>query len=182
MARQYPWDLRPVPWSSWPQFTRGTRDGVILLSWNIGPRDKLATRRQLRAMGLRPGGQEIAAYLYFRCRKACKMVFAELYLIEQAKPVRPMTPAKQAALDKAMAARRTCVQCGEDAGVELPRHERVCDPCRYALGLPADDYLHDYLIGTPIDPDHDGRDPIAPVVPLPVPAASHGARRQGVAA
>lgn len=172
MARRFPWDLRPVPWSPLPEYTRGTYNGFILLSWRTAPRDKLATRRQLRAMGLRPGGQDPVALLYFRCRKACKLVFAELYLIEKAKPVRPMTPARQAALDKAMAARRTCRQCGEDAGVELPRSERVCEPCRYVLGLPPDDYLHDYLIGTPIDPDHDGRDPIAPVVPLPVPAST----------
>lgn len=149
-GRQYPWDLRPVPWSDRPEFTRGTVDGVVLLSYGIAPRDKLATRRQLRAMGLRPGGQDPVAVLYFRCRKAAKRVFANLYLIEQAKPVRPMTPARAAALGKAMAARRTCRQCGETGYAELPKPRRVCEPCRYRMGLPEDDYLHDYVIGTPV--------------------------------
>ncbi|MQA62368.1 MAG: hypothetical protein GEU86_12910 [Actinophytocola sp.] len=180
--RRYPWDLREVPWSDLPQFTRGTQDGTVLLSWGIGPRDKLATRRQLRAMGLRPGGQDPAALLYFRHRPSCRQVLAELFLIEHAKPVRPMTPAKRAALDRAMAARRTCRQCGDDAGVELPRNGRVCEPCRYTLGLAPDDYLHDYLTGTPIDPCHDGRDTeLAPVVPI-TPATTTGAGWKEVAA
>lgn len=173
--RQFPWQLQEVPWSQWQEYTRGTHDGIVLLSWGIGPRDKLATRRQLRAAGLRPGGQDPAALLYFRHRPSCSQVLAELFLIERAKPVRPMTPARQAALDKALAARRTCRECGDDAGVELPRVHRTCEPCRYRLGqLTADDYLHNYLIGTPIDPNHDGRDTgPAPVVPLhPAPAST----------
>jgi hypothetical protein len=148
-GRRFPWDLRPVPWSELPEFTRGSVDGVILLSWGIAPREKLATRRQLRAMGLRPGGQDPVALLYFRCRKAATRVYANLYLIERAKPVRPMTPARQAALAKAVTARRTCRQCREVAETELPRAYRVCEPCRYRLGLGPDDYLHDYLIGEP---------------------------------
>lgn len=148
--RQHPWDLRPVPWSDCAEFTRGTRDGVILLSYGIAPRDKLATRRQLRAMGLRPGGQDPVALLYFRYRPAHKHVFAELFLIERAKSIRPMTDAKQRALAKAMAARRTCRQCGEIALAELPRAHRLCEPCRFELGyLEPWDYLHDYVQGTP---------------------------------
>lgn len=148
-GRQYPWVLEPVPWSDLAEFTRGSLDGVILLSWGIAPRDKLATRRQLRAMGKRPGGQDPAAVLYFRCRKAATRVYANLYLVERAKPVRPMTQARRAALAKAMTARRTCRQCREVAEAELPRAYRVCEPCRYRLGLAPDDYLHDYLIGEP---------------------------------
>jgi len=149
MSRRYPWTLAEVPWSPDREFTRGRVDGLHLLSYGIAPRDKLATRRQLRAMGLRPGGQDPVAVLYFRCRKAGKQVQANLYLIEQAKPVRPMTPARATALAKAMRARRTCRQCGETGYAELPKPHRVCEPCRYHLGLPADDYLHDYLTGTP---------------------------------
>lgn len=179
MARKYPWDLREVPWSDQPEFTRGHHEGVALLSWNIAPRDKLATRRQLRAMGLRPGGQDPAALLYFRHRASSRQVLAELFLIERAKPVRPMTPAKRTALAKAMAARRTCRQCDEDAGTELPRDYRVCDPCRYTLGLDATDHLHDYLTGTPIDPTHDDRTALAPVVPI---TRATGAERKEIAA
>lgn len=171
-GRQYPWDLRAVPWSDRPEFTRGVLDGLLLLSYGIGPRDKLATRRQLRAMGLRPGGQDPVAVVYFRCRKAAKQVFANLYLIEQAKPVRPMTPARAAALDKAMAARRTCRQCGDTGYAELPKQHRVCEPCRYRMGLPADDYLHDYLTGTPTLAADEHQEDTVPdnVVPLHQPS------------
>jgi hypothetical protein len=79
-TRQYPWQLRPVPWSELPEYTRGTHEGMLMLSWGIAPRDKLATRRQLRAMGLRPGGQDPAALLYFRHRASCRQVLAELYV------------------------------------------------------------------------------------------------------
>ncbi|TCP56977.1 hypothetical protein EV191_101927 [Tamaricihabitans halophyticus] len=152
-SRQYPWDLREVPWSEFPEFTRGKLDGLVLLSWGIGPRDKLATRRQLRAQGLRPGGQDPVALLYFRCRRACKQVFAELFLVDKAMPVRQMTPAKWAAIDRALAARRTCRECDEDTGIELPKAHRTCEPCRYRLGrLDTDDYLHDYVDGTPTYP------------------------------
>ncbi|MET8615850.1 RRQRL motif-containing zinc-binding protein [Streptomyces misionensis] len=68
----------------------------------------LATRRQLREMGLRPGGQEPVARI--ECRGGKR--FAWLYRIDLAKPKLPMTLAKEAALDKAMAARQTCGTCG----------------------------------------------------------------------
>jgi hypothetical protein len=174
-ARQYPWDLRTVPWSPDKEFTRGTREGTILLSWGIGPRGTLATRRQLRAMGLRPGGQDPVAVLYFRCGKAGKKVYADLFLIEHAKPVRPMTPGRQAALDKAMAARRTCRECRETGYVELPKAHRTCEACRYSLGmLEPGDYLHDYLTGAPaldaaghaaLDTTRSARR-VAPVIPI----------------
>jgi hypothetical protein len=64
----------------------------------------LATRRQLREMGLRPGGQEPVARI--ECRGGKR--FAWLYRIDLAKPKFAMTLAKEAALDKAMAARQTC--------------------------------------------------------------------------
>ncbi|WP_246271737.1 RRQRL motif-containing zinc-binding protein [Amycolatopsis acididurans] len=182
-GRQYPWDLRPVPWSERPEFTRGLLDGVTLLSYGIAPRDKLATRRQLRTMGLRPGGQSPAAVMYFRCRKAANKVYANLYLVAEAKPVRPMTPARRAALEKAMTARRTCRECGETGYAELPKAHRTCEPCRYRLGmLAANDYLHDYLTGTPVATETD----VLPrnVIPLrPAPSRVEGARHswKGVA-
>lgn len=145
-SRQFPWDLRPVPWSDLPEFTRGLWDGLPLLSWDLAPREKLATRRQLRSLGLRPGGQDPVALLYFRHRPACAFVLAELFLVEAAQPVRPMTPAKHAALDRALAARRTCRMCGQENPGELPRPHRTCEPCRYCLGgLDPADELHDYL-------------------------------------
>ncbi|MEU9983749.1 RRQRL motif-containing zinc-binding protein [Streptomyces sp. NPDC050856] len=66
----------------------------------------LATKRQLRAMGLRPGGQAPVAEVETRGPKN-----GLLYEIAKALPVRPMTLAKEYALDKAMAARQTCGIC-----------------------------------------------------------------------
>lgn len=149
MARRYPWVLAAVPWSTELEFTRGKWHGKPLLSHSIAPRHLLATRRQLRANNLRPGGQDPVAFLYFRCHKAAKTVFANLYLIAEAKPVRPMTPARHAALGKAMAARRTCRECGDTGRAELPKAHRTCEACLYTAGLPTGSYLHEFLIGEP---------------------------------
>lgn len=82
-------------------------DSLPVFRWKQAGRDNLATRRQLRQMGLRPGGQEPVARI--ECRGGKR--FAWLYRIDLAKPKRPMTLAKEAALDKAMAARQTCGTC-----------------------------------------------------------------------
>ncbi|WP_037860459.1 RRQRL motif-containing zinc-binding protein, partial [Streptomyces sp. NRRL F-5065] len=77
-------------------------DGSLpVFRWKQAGRENLATRRQLREMGLRPGGQEPVARI--ECRGGKR--FAWLYRIDLAKPKFAMTLAKEAALDKAMAAR-----------------------------------------------------------------------------
>ncbi|MFF5572479.1 RRQRL motif-containing zinc-binding protein [Streptomyces luteogriseus] len=97
--------------------------------WRLAP-DGLATRRPLRALGLRPGGQDVAAQVERpRCRRG--PLVAYLYRIEQAKPVRPMTPAKWAALAKANAARRLCPECRRDAGYVIPPSLGMCTQCAY---------------------------------------------------
>ncbi|QNP68013.1 hypothetical protein IAG43_33970 (plasmid) [Streptomyces genisteinicus] len=94
-----------------------------------------ATRRQLRAMGLRPGGQEPAARI--ECRTGRR--FAWLYRIDLALPKRIPTLAQEAALDRAMAARQQCPgPCG--------RRYHHCIPLR-TLGSCLE--CHD---GTPADP------------------------------
>lgn len=93
--------------------------------WGLAP-SGLATRRQLSACGLRPGGAEPVAGVGWRRGRR----FAELYDVAKAKPKRPMTPAKWAALAAAMRARRTCRDCGRDVGYVLPGHARGrCDDC-----------------------------------------------------
>ncbi|RSS67685.1 RRQRL motif-containing zinc-binding protein [Streptomyces sp. WAC06128] len=83
-------------------------DGSLpVFRWKQAGHANLATRRQLREMGLRPGGQEPVARI--ECRGGRR--FAWLYRIDLAKPKLPMTLAKEAALDKAMAARQTCGTC-----------------------------------------------------------------------
>ncbi|WP_329196251.1 MULTISPECIES: RRQRL motif-containing zinc-binding protein [unclassified Streptomyces] len=98
-------------------------------SWRLAPVG-LATRRQLRAQGLRPGGQDVAAQVE-RPRYRRGPLVAYLYLVERAKPVRPMTARKAAALAKANAARRTCPQCRTDAGYVIPASLGMCVPCAY---------------------------------------------------
>ncbi|WP_330239468.1 RRQRL motif-containing zinc-binding protein [Streptomyces sp. NBC_00525] len=95
--------------------------------WRLAP-EGLATRRQLRAMGLRPGGQDVAAVLE-RPRRRREPLVAYLYRIDQAKPVRPMTPARTAALAAAMRARRLCPACRRDAGYCIPRSLGTCVTC-----------------------------------------------------
>lgn len=74
--------------------------------WRQAPKG-LATRRQLRERRLRPGGQDPVAVI--ECRGGKRKAW--LYEIAKAKPIRPMTFAKEVALDKAMAARQTCPKC-----------------------------------------------------------------------
>lgn len=107
----------------------GARHGIPTYPWRYAP-DGLATRRQLRARGLRPGGQPIAAQV-LRPRYRRGPLVAYLYRLDKAKPVRPMTKAKRRALACAMRARRTCPQCRMDAGYVIPVSLGVCVPCAY---------------------------------------------------
>ncbi|MCL7496061.1 hypothetical protein M8I34_32350 [Streptomyces sp. MCA2] len=81
-------------------------DQLPVYLWRQAPKG-LATRRQLREMQLRPGGQAPVAEI--ECRSGMRRAW--LYEVALALPVRPMTLAKEAALDKAMAARQTCPSC-----------------------------------------------------------------------
>ncbi|MEV8529205.1 RRQRL motif-containing zinc-binding protein [Streptomyces sp. NPDC052000] len=74
--------------------------------WKQAPKG-LATRRQLRERRLRPGGQDPVAVI--ECRGGKRKAW--LYEIDKALPIRPMTFAKELALDKAMAKRQTCPSC-----------------------------------------------------------------------
>lgn len=109
--------------------------------WRTAPKELLATRRQLRARGLRPGGHDPVAQL--RCRTCSLHPLREcthkawLYRVDLAKPKLPMTFAKEVALDKAMAARQTCGPCG--------RRFYTC--LSTALGMCLECYD-----GTPVDP------------------------------
>ncbi|TWV37191.1 hypothetical protein FRZ03_25195 [Streptomyces misionensis] len=100
--------------------------------WRLAP-DGYATRRQLRARGLRPGGQPVAAQLE-RPRRRRGPLVAYLYRLDLAKPVRPMTPARRAALAKANRARRICPACGRDAGYVIPSAFGMCVPCAFPEG------------------------------------------------
>lgn len=109
----------------------GARHGIPTYPWRLAP-DGMATRRQLRAQGLRPGGQPIAAQLMRRSRRRkAGVAIAFLYHVELALPVRPMTPGRSRALAAAMTARRTCPACRTDAGYCIPPTLGMCVPCAY---------------------------------------------------
>ncbi|MFF2189141.1 RRQRL motif-containing zinc-binding protein [Streptomyces sp. NPDC058155] len=108
--------------------------GLPTFPFRMAP-DGYATRRQLRADGLRPGGQPTAAQILWYSNRRRKPGFppvlrvAYLYRRDLAKPVRPMTPAKWAALAKANAAQRVCPECQTDAGYRIPPTLGMCVPC-----------------------------------------------------
>ncbi|MFJ8336036.1 RRQRL motif-containing zinc-binding protein [Streptomyces sp. NPDC094437] len=102
--------------------------------WRDAP-DGYATRRQLRARGLRPGGQDVAAQLERPRRRGREPLIAYLYRVELARPVRPLTPARRAALAKANAARRICPGCRRDAGYVIPTSLGLCVPCAFPEGV-----------------------------------------------
>ncbi|MEV6208665.1 RRQRL motif-containing zinc-binding protein [Kitasatospora sp. NPDC051914] len=110
----------------------GERFGLPTYPWRMAP-DGYATRRQLRTRGLRPGGQPVAAQILWRSRRTKSVRAAHLYRADLAKPVRPMTEARWAALAAANRARRTCPACRRDAGYVLPAHLGTCLPCAGGL-------------------------------------------------
>ncbi|MFJ5922546.1 RRQRL motif-containing zinc-binding protein [Kitasatospora sp. NPDC092948] len=104
--------------------TPSTTATVPVYRWKCAP-NGLATRRQLRAQGLRPGGQPVVGEIVWRRGRRV----AHLYRVADAAPVRPMTPGKHAALAAAMTARRTCPACERDAGYVIPPSLGTCWPC-----------------------------------------------------
>ncbi|MEY9940726.1 RRQRL motif-containing zinc-binding protein [Streptacidiphilus sp. MAP5-3] len=115
----------------------GVRFGIPTFPFRLAP-EGYATRRQLRARALRPGGQPVAAQLLWRSRKTRGGVrCAYLYRVDLARPVRPMTEAKRAALAAAMRARRTCPACRRDVGYVIPRSLGTCVTCHDTAALAA---------------------------------------------
>jgi hypothetical protein len=86
-----------------------------------------ATRRQLRARGLCPGGQPIAAQILWRGVGGERPAY--LYRLDLARPKRTATPAVLAALAKAMRARRTCPTCRRVRPYVIPHSLGECLSC-----------------------------------------------------
>jgi len=104
----------------------GHRHGLPTFPFHYAP-DGLATRRQLRAAGLRPNGQPIAAQILWRHRKHLRCAY--LYRLDLAAPKRPATPAQLAAIGKALQARRICRHCGITRPYYIPRSTGACLVC-----------------------------------------------------
>ncbi|MFI5688433.1 RRQRL motif-containing zinc-binding protein [Streptomyces sp. NPDC051636] len=106
----------------------GEEYGLPTWPLRMGPDPEvLATFRQLKARGLRPGGQEAAGQLGWRTGDGDR--FAYLYRVDLAKPRRPMTPAKWASIEKALRARRTCPECKTEKDYYINRNPGVCRQC-----------------------------------------------------
>jgi len=104
----------------------GTRFGLPTFPYRQAPAG-LFTVRQLRAIGLRPGGQDIAAQILWRRGKRV----AYLYRADRAKPKRTATAAQLAAIAKALTARRTCPTCDQVGEYYIPRRQGECFACQY---------------------------------------------------
>ncbi len=104
----------------------GTRHGLPTFPFHYAP-DGLATRRQLRANGLRPNGQPVYAQILWRHRKQVRTAY--LYRLDMAAPKRTATPAQLAAVAKALTARRTCRHCGTTRPYYIRRSVDACHVC-----------------------------------------------------
>jgi hypothetical protein len=93
----------------------------------------LMTRRQLRAAGLRPGGNDPVGEI--RWRRGRRVAY--LYDPALARPVRPMTPGRARALQAAMRARRTCPTCRVVRDYCIPTSLGTCLPCADGMDLAA---------------------------------------------
>ena len=106
----------------------GTRYGLPTYPYHWAPKH-LLTVRQLRAKGLRPGGQQPVAQIFWRRGKRV----AYLYDTRLALPKRTATPAQLAALEAAMRARRTCPVCGAVQPYCIPVSIGTCNDCDQAV-------------------------------------------------
>ncbi|MEV1011680.1 RRQRL motif-containing zinc-binding protein [Streptomyces sp. NPDC049881] len=102
--------------------------GLPVYRWRLAP-EGLATRRQLRAAGLRPGGHDPVATLERPRRRGRPPLTAHLYRLDLAVPVRPMTPGRWRAVHAALTARRTCPDCRAVREYCIPVSVGVCNVC-----------------------------------------------------
>jgi hypothetical protein len=102
----------------------GRRYGIPTYPYHWAPKG-LLTIRQLRALGLRPGGQQPAAQILWR--RGLRLAY--LYRADLALPKRTATPAQMAAITAALRARRTCPACGTEKPYCLPRSTGLCNDC-----------------------------------------------------
>ena len=106
----------------------GTRHGIPTYPYRWAPKGLLTTR-QLRAQGLRPGGQPVTAQILWTHKGKRRVAY--LYRADIAKPKRQATPAQLAAIGRALAARRTCAICGTEKDYCMPRSTGQCNDCTY---------------------------------------------------
>jgi hypothetical protein len=104
----------------------GARYGMPTYPWRCAP-DGLLTTRQLRARGLRPGGQHATAQILWNYHGKRRVAY--LYRTDLALPKRTATPAQLAAIAVALRARRTCPTCGTEKDYCISRSHGECNDC-----------------------------------------------------
>lgn len=104
----------------------GERYGLPTYPYHWAP-NGLLTIRQLKARGLRPGGQPIAAQILWRHRRQRRVAY--LYRQDRSKPRRQPTAAQLIAIGKALQARRTCPTCGSQKPYCIPTSVGECNDC-----------------------------------------------------
>lgn len=107
----------------------GRRYGLPTYPYHWAPKE-LLTIRQLRAKGLRPGGQQPAAQILWRNGKRV----AYLYHAALALPRRHATPAQLAAIAAALRAQRICPTCGKEKTYYIPLSKGECNDCARRWG------------------------------------------------
>ncbi|MEW2379295.1 RRQRL motif-containing zinc-binding protein [Micromonospora sp. NPDC047812] len=108
----------------------GTRYGIPTYWWRGAPAG-YATRRQLTAAGLRPGGQPIAAQVLWQGVGGTRAAY--LYRVDLARPKRTATPAQLRAVRAALTARRTCRTCRQVRSYCIPRSLGECLECAHPM-------------------------------------------------
>ncbi len=106
----------------------GSRYGLPTWPWQCAP-PGYATRRQLRAKGLCPGGRPPAGQILWHGIGGDRRAY--LYRLDTARPKRTATPAVLAALAAAMTARRTCPTCRTVRPYCIARSLGECVPCAF---------------------------------------------------
>ncbi len=104
----------------------GARFGIPTFWWHGAP-PGYATARQLRARGLRPGGQPVAAQILWRGVGGTRVAY--LYRLDLARPKRTATAAQLRAIGAALVARRTCPTCRCVRPYYIPRSLGECLTC-----------------------------------------------------
>jgi hypothetical protein len=88
----------------------GLLDGLPVWKWGNAPMG-LLTDRQLAAEALRINGQDPVGLILWH-KTGCGPQLAELYDVNRAAEIRPMTPGRWRTVEAMLAARRRCSVCG----------------------------------------------------------------------
>lgn len=113
------WGWQPLCWE---------QNGLPTWRYGRAP-GGLVTRRQMRELGLAPGGAEPVAQVVFGHKG--REVRAELWERGELVAKRVPTPAQRAALGRALAARCWCPACARHVGYCVPTSLGVCVACAF---------------------------------------------------